>query len=47
MDYAQATAFAEKLEQAGKDYDLITRESANHGVETIDEWATIMEWLAK
>lgn len=47
VDYAQATAFAEKLEQAGKDYDLITRESASHGVETIDEWATIMEWLAE
>ena len=47
VDYAQATAFAEKLEQAGKDYDLITRETASHGVETLDEWARIMEWLAQ
>ena len=47
VDYAQFTAFAEKLEQAGKDYDLITRETASHGLETIDEWKTIMDWLAQ
>lgn len=46
VDYTQATAFAEKLEQAGKDYDLITRETVSHGVETFDEWTRIMEWLA-
>ena len=47
VDYSQATAFAEKLEQAGKSYHLITRETASHGLETIDEWKTIMDWLAK
>lgn len=47
VDYTQATAFAEKLEQAGKDYDLITRETVSHGVETLDEWTRIMEWLSQ
>lgn len=47
VDYSQATAFAEKLEQAGKSYHFITRETASHGLETIDEWKTIMDWLAQ
>ncbi len=45
--YSQATAFAEKLEQAGKSFHLITRDTASHGLETIDEWKTIMDWLTK
>ncbi len=45
VDYSQATAFAEKLKEAGKTYELITRVTASHGLETIDDWETIMEWL--
>ena len=46
-EYTQATAFAEKLEEAGKNYHLMTRETASHGLETIDEWQTIMDWLER
>ncbi len=45
VDYSQATAFAEKLKEAEKTYELITRETASHGLETIDDWETIMAWL--
>ncbi len=47
VDYSQATAFAEKLAQAGKTFALMTRETASHGLETIDEWESILEWLTK
>lgn len=47
VDYAQATSFAQALEEAGKTYDLITRETISHGMETIDEWKTVMDWLER
>ena len=47
VDYSQAAAFAEAMQDSGKTYELITRETASHGFETPYEWTTVMEWLFK
>ena len=43
--YSQAAAFAEAMQNSGKTYELITRNTASHGLETPYEWTTVMEWL--